>query len=508
MKKKFISAMAISLCLCMGAMVGCGDNKNNSSSSSSPKEPLTKDEILAEIGDAYAATKAYKGGYTVTGTSKSEYKDFTDEEAEVYNGTLELTADTNQKLVYYKEAGEEGYELQKLLKNGTDYIMYSEDKSGEEDAEEDYEKVTEAYAAYYINEYYSYENIIDRYISAEMFEIESIDAYNSAYAKVIADSVAEINAGTADETSEFYGCKDPACTVSFTAVETEDGAYVFTQTMNMQLTTPDYESEEEEKAVTASTISKTVVTAKDGKLTGMQEIEETTRTKQISDTETQTYVYKDETTYTVSYTFDQAKYDSVSVTLPETVESRNYYSKDVTVLVNGMEFDTYTGFRGSTIQGAVNYLVSNVKNQLNASEENATVTLYTDAGYTKALDGATLTEAELYAIETVYAKVELKEGYALLNQMMSNAFGADVTAEQKTVFAMMMGAGWQRGLHVTPVANPYPVGSQATQMDATKVLVNGVAYTEAELTMESGETYTVEYVSEVSKADLNIFMIF
>lgn len=500
MKKKFISAMAISLCLCMGAMVGCGDNKNNSSSSSSPKEPLTKDEILAEIGDAYAATKAYKGGYTVTGTSKDEYKDFEDEEAEVYNGTLELTADTNQKLVYYKEAGEEGYEIQKLLKNGADYIRYREDKSGEEEAEKTYTKYTEAYATYYINENYSYENMLDYYVSAELFDIESIDTYNAAYAKVFADSAEEVAAGTADEESEYYGwTASGSGTVS--ALETEDGAYVLTTKMTMEM------SNSVENTTVAS-VQETVVTAKDGKLTGWKDVSTTTETKKISDTETQTSIEKEETTYTVSYTFDQAKYDSVSVTLPETVEPRNYYSKDVTVLVNGMELDTYTGMNGSTIQGAITYLKDSVvDNAINATADNATLTLYKDAAYTQELTATGMNEADFYAIDTVYAKVELKEGYALMNMLGGYTFGADVTAEQKLIFGAMFDYTNQYMLSIVPVANPYDLASEANQKRASKVMVNGVAYTENALTMESGETYEVKFVREMPKAYLNIFMM-
>ncbi|MBQ8229756.1 MAG: hypothetical protein IJZ32_03575 [Clostridia bacterium] len=499
MKKKFISAMAISMCLCMGAMAGCGGG-NNSSSSSSPKEPLTKDEILAEIGDAYAATKAYKDGYTVTGTSKDEYKGFEDEEAVVSNGTLELTANPNQKLFYYKEAGEGGYELEKLLKNGNDYVRYNEYKEGESEVTKNYSKYTEVYATYYINEYYSYENIIDNYISAELFDIESIDTYNAAYAKVFADSIAEVAAGTADEESEYYGWTASG-SGSVSVEETEDGAYVLTTKMTMEMSSS-------VENMTQSSVQETVVTAKDGKLTGWKETEETTVTKKISDTETQTSIEKEEMVYTVTYAFDQAKYDSVVVTLPETVEPRNYYSKDVTVLVNGMELDTYTGMNGSTIQGAITYLKDSVvDNAINATADNATLTLYKDAAYTQELTATGMNEADFYAIETVYAKVELKEGYALMNMLGGSALGADVTAEQKLIFGAMLDYTNQFMLSIVPVANPYDLASKANQTGAAKVMVNGVAYTENALTMESGETYEVKFVREMTKAHLNIFMM-
>lgn len=508
MKKKFISAMAISLCLCMGAMVGCGDNKNNSSSSSSPKEPLTKDEILAEIGDAYAATKAYKGGYTVTGTSKDEYKDFEDEEAEVYNGTMELTADPSQKIMYYKIAEEDGYSVDKLLKNGTDYIRYGESKSGENEANKNYAKWTEAYVAYYIDAYYSYENIIDNYVEAEVFDLESIDAYNTAYATVIANSVAEIEVGKENEESMFYGMSNASGSATISAVETEDGAYVYTSKMNLQISAPDYE---DGKTVTTNTLSETVITAKDGKLVGMKEVSETTRTKQVSDIETQTYVSKREQNYTVSYTFDQAKYDGVSVTVPETVEPLNSYGKDFTLVVNGIERDELY-VSGSSIAVAVDNLGSRLKSDLGVTEENATVSLYKDAAYTQALDGANMTEADFYALEKVYAKVELKEGYALVNNLMGYAFASDVTAEQKIAFGAMLGYTDQMGVQIVSVAQPVNLGTAQMQEEipfgTVKAYVNDTACTEATFTAESEENYEVKYVLEMAKADLNIFVLY
>lgn len=498
MKKKFISAMAISMCLCMGAMVGCGDNKNNSSSSSSPKEPLTKDEILAEIGDAYAATKAYKGGYTVTGTNNWEYKDFEDEEKETGIGTLELTADTNQKLVYYKEAGEEGYQLQKVLKNGADYILYREDKSGEDEAEKTYTKYTEVYATYYINEYYAYENMLDNYISAEMFDIESIDTYNAAYAKVFADSIAEVAAGTADEESEYYGwTASGSGTVS--AVETEDGAYVLTTKMTMEM------SNSVENTTVAS-VQETVVTAKDGKLTGWKDVDSTTETKKISDTETQTSIEKEETTYTVSYTFDQAKYDSVSVTVPETVQPRNwYYMEEVAVVVNGVEFNS-DSVRGETVAEAIADFTGDIASGINASEQTATVGFYKDAAYTQALDGATMTEEDFYALEKVYVKVELKEGYALMSQVMGYVFASDVTAEQKLIFGAMLDYTSVQGVSIVPVAEAIDLNMQYMPPNV-KAYINGTAYAEDTFTAESGETYEVKYLMEQTKAELNIFMM-
>ena len=499
MKKKFISVMALSLCLCMGAMVGCGDKKN---SSNEPPKPLTQDEILAKIGEAYAATKAYKDGYTVAGTNKEEYKDFTDEEAEVYTGALELTANPSQKLMYYKESGEEGYEIQKLIKNGSDYVLYGEAKEDEGEVEKDYTKYTEAYASYYVNKYYSYENMIDNYISAETFEIESIDAYNAAYVKVFAESVAEIEAGKDNEESMFYGyTASGSGTVS--AVETADGAYVLTTKMTMEMNNS-------VQKTTAKSVQETVVTAKDGKLIGWKEVSENTRTQEVSDTETQTRISKSESSYTISYTFDQAKYDGVSVTIPDTVQPRNYYSKEVTVMINGVELETgYTHLNGSTIQGAIDYLMNSViDNQINATAENATLTLYKDAAYTQAIDAANMTEAEFYALDTVYVKAELKEGYAFMNQVRGSAFGTDVTAEQKLVFGAMVGYTRQMQLSIVSVANPYNVAEKAEMMETQKVLVNGTEYAEDTLTMESGKTYEVKFVEEVAKATLNIFMMF
>ena len=499
MKKKFISAMAISLCLCMGAMVGCGDNKNNSSSSSSPKEPLTKDEILAEIGDAYAATKAYKDGYTVTGTEKEESKGFEDEEAVVYNGTMELTADTNQKLVYYKEGNEEGYQLQKVLKNGADYILYREDKSGEDEAEKTYTKYTEAYATYYINEYYAYENMLDEYISAEVFDIESIDTYNAAYAKVFTDSIAEVAAGTADEESEYYGCTASGSgTVS--VEETEDGAYVLTTKMTMEMSSS-------VENMTQSSVQETVVTAKDGKLTGWKSVDSTTRTKKISDTETQTRIYKYEESYTVTYAFDQAKYDSVSVTLPETVQPHNgYYMEEVAVVVNGVEFNSGDSVQGATVAEAIAEFTSDIASGINASEQTATVGFYKDAAYTQALDGATMTEADFYALEKVYVKVELKEGYAFMSQVMGYVFASDVTAEQKLIFGAMLDYTSVQGVSIIPVAEAIDLNMQYMPPNV-KAYINGTAYAEDTFTAESGETYEVKYLMEQTKAELNIFMM-
>ena len=497
MKKKLISAIALSLCLCMGAMVGCSSKKD---SSSEPPKPLTKDEILAKIGEAYEATKAYKDGYTVIGTQKSEYKSFGEEEAEVYNTTIELTANPNQKVVYYKQAGVEGYEIQKLLKNGADYIMYQEYKEGDE-SEQDYTKYSEAYSTFYINEYYGFERIIDQYIQEESFAIASIDAYNAGYAKIIADSVAAVNAGSEDEESDFYGWTNPACSALISAEETADGSYVYTSKMSMQM------SNTVEKT-TAVMTQETVITAKDGKLTSMKEVSETTRTKEISDTETQTYSSKSEENFAITYTFDQAKYDGVSVTVPATVESRSYYSKEVTVMVNGIEFESAnTRMSGNTIQAAVDSMTSNFKNEMNANENNATITLYNDAAYTQAIDSATLSEADFYALDTIYVKAELKEGYALMNQSVAYGFAADVAAEYKTVYSAMLGYTNQMQLAIVSVANPYNVAEKAAQVGVQKVTVNGAAYTEDTVTFESGKTYEINYVMEMAQADLNIFMM-
>lgn len=495
MKKKFISAMAIGMCLCMGAMAGCGDNNtSSSSSSSSPAEPLTQDEILAAIGEAYEASKAYTGGYTVTGTNNWENKEFDAEEKQTGTATFEMTADPSQGLLYYKDGQDGyGYYVNKILKSGTDYIEYDEEKyESDEEADKYYSKVTEAYVKYCVMEEYSLVTLLESWMSAEIFEIESIDTYNAAYAKVFADSAAEIAAGTEDEESEYYGyTASGSATVS--AVETADGAYVLTTKMTMEMSSS-------VENMTVTYMQETVVTAKDGKIIGLKETDEETETKKISDTETQTNIEKDEITYTVSYTFDQAKYDGVSVTLPETVEEDEYYSSGFNLVINGKESYYYEYVSGDSVAEAVGYLPGRVLSSIGATAEDATVTLYKDAAYTQALDGTNMTEADFYALEKVYAKVELiKEGYALISRVTSYTCASDVTEEQKLIFGEMLDYSYGTSVKLVEVKNPIDMPENV------KVYINGTEYAGDTFTAESGETYEIKSLKEMTKADLNIF---
>lgn len=515
MNKKLISTLALSLCFVMsaGAFAGCKDPED---------KPLTQDEIYAKVVEAAKATAAYTGAYTTymveKETGKENDPEYTDgEETYTEEESMTTSVDAAAKKLYMKakevNAGEytETEEMVgKLFKEGDKYYTYTKMKSTstEEGAEpQEQERYVGASEVAVAVSFAQYSLANSDYYSMADESITSIDAYNAAWASYVADSKAEIVAGSTDEESDWYKCTNPEGSYVLSAEEV-DGAYVVTIKLTASLAN---------EYSTMEGAQETKVTAKDGKIISVTEKntftetsyklkdaddnwESVTKDTQGAQKATSSEVY--ETTMTISYEFAQADYDAVTTTLPTDVQMQpDYISKDLEIVVDGVNYGENYVY-GNTVAETFNGLGNRVSDYNSTGIDFA---WYTDAACTQAIDPEAMTAVQFLALDTVYGKATAQEGYVLYTAERVYEYAADVPEAYKTALASMMGNSSRKTLKACTVESGITIYD-----DYGSVTVNGEAvdfsdnsYVNYEV--EAGKTYAVKYTYAYEKAMLNFF---
>ncbi len=497
MKKKLVSIMALSLCLSMGmgVMASCFNNEDPNSGSSPVStptpDPLTDDEILAKVGAAYLASMAYDGAFTVNMSTTNKDLSSSEEDSYVYATTMYASLDPATNRIYQEQISENYSMVAKIFKNGDTYYSYMKDIYNEEESEEP--KVEEMYKAL-SNEYVVYQTkdtAIASLFDGDMFmeiepilNIESVAEFNDALETIMADRLAALPEGTTGSGEMKIVCTENAdsCVVEII--------------MGTQMTTT-------EEGVTQTHMNQTIsFTEKDGKLAAfavnMETIMEMTMdAEEGGEPVTQKSGYSQETSFEFTYTFDQAKYDSVEVTPPEGLEIEEDYSRDFKVVINGIENEDAANGYGETVQEAMEQACWDAMSDL-GNADGLDVVWYKDEACTEAINLETLTAAEYYAIDTLYGKATLKDGYAFLIAEETVVAADDLPEAYKIFFNLIFSGSNEKYLYVVEAGEVYFEGDE----DAT-IYLNGTPATEESFMAESGQTYNVEY-REI--ADKDYFM--
>ena len=234
MKKKWLSVVALCMCLSRGlsTLAGCGGGNTDSAPGSGnsqtseqgggnggsanggnestdggngggnqDEQPLAKEAIYEAVMQAMDATNAYKGSFTLEGDMKDTRS----------SAIVKMSVDTTNKLYFYTNAytgsygGEEysGILTDKMFKQADTYYLYS-DEAGEET----YYRLTAAQVDEELDNS-SMEGIAEG-INFLPEQVASIDAFNAAFAEVFADS----KAAQAAEGSEADGSCAITCTAT------------------------------------------------------------------------------------------------------------------------------------------------------------------------------------------------------------------------------------------------------------------------------------------------------
>lgn len=510
MKKKLVSTLALSLCFVMsaGAFAGCkGDGD-----SSGGNKPLTEDEIYAKVVEAMEATVSYTGAYTGVSTTKEEGKevrpDQDEDEVSSSQTTQKVSVDPAAKKLFVvaetTHVGDDDGRVEgvtgKLFKEGDKYYTYTKQKDTYEDPAEQemYMEVSETMAGVSMDGY----SLSEFDYSEYMMPTGSITIadYNAAWASYIADSKAELVAGTADEESDWYGHSgDGSYVVSAAEV---DGAYVLTVEMSISMT--------DEEDYTESVSYKYVFTAKDGKLVSVLEKEEYFDSWYEADDGTGNWVdvakdaagaqlasssESEENLITLSYAFDQAGYDAITTTLPATVQKQpDVIAQYMKVVVNGADYGQKYVY-GQTVAEALSDAWSN---------GGADVVWYKDEACTQAIDPATMTVEQFLALDAVYGKVTAKAGYVLYTRWVEYTTAADVTDAYKIVLATRLNDNDKR-VQVCAASDGFWLYNGSSAYYVNGELVDFGGQSSMAYPVEEGKTYDVKEVYEVQKEDCNFF---
>lgn len=509
MKKKLISTLALSLCfvMSMGTLAGCKDDGDSSGGG----KPLTQDQIAQKVFEAIENTKAYTGAFTLTENSSETEKSFRpgDDAEEVVSGAVAMmvTIDpvANKCMMTQSRTQTDGTEsrvraqTQKLFKEGDKYYQYMKgtDSMYPDNDSEQYIEASALMASVAMSSYtlktYGFDEMLPQGVT-------SLAAHNADWASYIADSKAEIVAGSTDEESEWYEYSAPEASYVVSAAEV-NGAYTLTVKMSSSLT--DYDDE------TYTLNREYTYTAKDGKLVSMLVKQEYNDVWYEADDGTGNWDYvpkgtagalevydkeTEETLVTLSYAFTQATYDSITTTLPANVQVMpDIIQKEMTVFVNGVKYENAEAY-GFTVADALSDAWS---------DSGADVVWYKDEACTQAIDADAMTMEEFYALDTLYARATAKAGYVLYTQETVDAFAADVPAAYKT--ALVEYAGSYTRVN-TCYANE---GIRVWTSEDDEFFVNGTKVDRSTLDMfypvVEGQTYEVKEVYTHTKADLNFF---
>lgn len=501
-----------------------GGDKNSSN--------LVGDEALfAEVLEAYEATMAYKGALTVNATQTQNEQ----EGEEIYEGTatMAMSVDPEKNIYFEKEGmqsgGEYAYAYESINKVFVvDGALYEYDKnysvSGDSDPYE--------YETYYKNaEGASEEEITDSLMKmiGEMIggatKAETYADLKAAFAKVFS----EIKAREIAEYIEDGALKEGA-TITMEpeiTVKKDSGETVLTIVSKFAA---------EELADDSSTTVKNYVinytrtiAAKDGKISRVVTVydvsADVTETSPEGASEAMRIAAGIDMAYSFAYSFDQAGYDAIAVSLPSDPDlivdavadnginvtwhlgpmenKRTYYmeSSSMEALFReyaddlqrdfGYEWQYSTDGDGNTSETQVPYVT--VKG------------FYKDAALTQAIDPSTITLAELNALEgNVYVDVAIKDGMAIVNG--GSGREEQLSIEYQIVASSILGSRSSAEISkpsVVRVSNPLTIRDEESKYEY-KVLVNGVETEGNTITLENGKIYVIKTLRIIKDADLDM----
>ena len=227
-----------------------------------------------------------------------------------------------------------------------------------------------------------------------------------------------------------------------------------------------------------------------------------------------------ELSYSIEYAFDQAGYDAITVTLPAeeeiSVEVQDYSTK-IVVMFGDIPCNTAISSYADepSVEDALSNLASNLESNYESGswddngEYQAVKTLtieglYLDKEFTQPLDAANMTEDEYFALETIYAKYTLADGYFMHcndykeESMLSKPF------QIVALGGLFSGSGNDYSYASVDSIESYADGFTFDE-GYNGVWVNGVQTTETSFVPESGASYHIVYKMITTDEDITVF---
>ena len=540
MKKLLSLLLAISMAV---SFTACMDNENTTDGSepNSPTESTqpesgatsedpnpaerTDEDRFADFKASVTATQAYAGPLTISATmsSSQSYIDPEMDEEEMMGNTMtaKTSFDPASKLSYIIESSESVYgeekettvETGKLFKSGDSFYYYDKAVATPASDWNNYESYTKLHSrSSYFEDMkedadivYFTEMIIGGAMLADTYA-ELTSAYSTVYTTALDNFFDQI-----DE-EEFNPSEGDAVAIAPTVTIVEENGSI---TLNITTTLEITNASEEDPTEIMSAIMNRSCTVTNGKISAVS-----LTIDAVDNVETSTSQNMEaEMSYSIEYAFDQAGYNAITVTLPAeeeiSVEVQDY-STEIVVMFGDIPCNTYISSYADepSVEDALSYIVSNLESnyELGSWDDNGeyqavkTLTiegLYLDKEFTQPLDAANMTEDEYFALETIYAKYTLADGYF----MHCNDYKEE-SMLSKPFQIVALGGLFSSSENDYSYASVDSIESYADGFTFDEgyngVWVNGVQTTETSFVPESGASYHIVYKMITTDEDITV----
>ena len=513
-------ALLLVLIMCFG-MAACGntadDADSNESSGSSDNSDngnggkLTEQQLFAQVKAAADAWSAYDGAFAIDATRIQKRVLSADE---VYEISLSSTYSVDKANNRYFRSISETYNEQSYLSTTKGFVLdggfyvYNKDVSGEESTE-DYTKYKDGKALMDSSDSDDIDSLFSQ-VAGGAFLAESFDelkkAFDTTYPQLLANGKASLK-----EEGELKDDATVTLTPTVTIKKSDDGSIVLS--LESELTMSEMGSED---SVTKNVIGvlKRTFTVKDGKLSGiclvMKMSGEQPAENGNSMEKMEQEIILD---YVIKHSFDEEGYNAISVSLPSDPNaiqepSRNSY---LYVSIGGGKSNYHINSAEST-ENCLNNLKSSVENRyFYGFAQSGTTTadpltvkgFYKDAALTQKLE-ANISIDDLLALETIYADVEILDGYALV--MYDYEEESKISRDYQIVACELFSSNMSRGreAQVVSINDTFFISSENPDGKDYKTLVNGVETSMKNLTLESKKTYLITHVTLIQDKDLGL----
>ena len=531
MKMKKLSALFLATIMSFG-MAGCivsegtsdngtSDNatSENGTSENTPSATKTDETLFTELKTAIAATDAYAGAITISGDMKNQQiasDPSTDEtESMEQHITAKASSDPASKLYYMIESSENSYAdetesivaTEKLFKSGNDYYHFQKSQSTSTDAWDNYEEYTKVSAN---SDYFNIDDSIDMssFFGMAIGGTCLADTYaelTSAYSTVYTSAMDNFFAQMDEE--EFNPEEGDSLSVTHdVAISETNGEITLSIILNYAVT----DIGEEGTQIVSAVMSRSV-SVKNGMVSVVSiavtmDMEASYDIGEESITQKQTQIM--EMDYAIDYAFDQAGYDAISVSLPseeEILVEEDSYNKAVTLMLGDIDITTEMNSSVS-FEDAISKAITHLEEDLNdynyeANKKFTVEGIYYDKEFTQAIDPATITEEQFFALDTIYVKYTLAEGF-----FMHCTDYKDVEQYSKPYQIVMSQDLYSYGYYRRPSVesvSDYEEGI-AYEEGYDIVSVNGVQTTESSFVPVAGGCYNIVYTTVATDADVTI----
>ena len=509
------------------SLFACGDAQDNDSKDSTQTpEPAvrTDDDRFTDVKTAVTTTDAYVGPLTmvVSVDTKQTSPDWETGEPTTYSmnmsGKASLNPATNAYYTTstntskYGEEEESSTNVEKVFAANGNHYLYEKNESipaSDWDYEEYTQMLPRSVAGFY--DMATGETriittaIMGGAVLADNYK-ELVSAYANVFPAAVANTIAQAEVNEDDTFNEAEGDLLEATPI-ITLVEENN---VITLSIVSEIKTVD--ASEEGNSMVEILFTRQL-SVKDGKISSVllemtMNVSSTMPAEEGEEPVTQILQGVDISMgYTMDYTFDQAGYDAIAVTLPDadeiTVETQNY-DKDLTVMFGDVAYKT--SLTSYAWEPSIEDAFSNLSTSIESNFNGGALTiegLYLDKELTKPLDPATMTEDEYFALETLYAKYTIADGYFMYVQ--EDVEENDLSKPYQIVMGDL--SSFDEGSYSSPYIEAvasYADGFMIEEREGATVWINGVQTTETSFVPESGKIYRIVLKTSLTDATFTV----